>query len=80
MPSYAYDAARLAQDFPNLDIRDADGLSGADMVTLSFLLSGTDTSGTRRYLARQVVFAGEELQVPPQSAIPDPPRRRSVRR
>ncbi|HVT43225.1 MAG TPA: hypothetical protein VMT00_02435 [Thermoanaerobaculia bacterium] len=77
---YRYDADRLAQDFPNLDLRDHDGKTGVDTITISFLLSGTDASGTRRHHARQIVIQGEELQMPEQKEAIVKPRRRSVRR
>jgi hypothetical protein len=77
---YRYDAHRLAQDFPNLDLRDHDGKSGADTITISFLLSGTDATGRRRHHARQIVIQGEELQMPEQKEAIVTPRRRGVRR
>ena len=63
---YTYDATKLAADFPNLDLHDADGAAGADVVTISLLLSGSDASGARRHAARQIVLVGEELHVTPQ--------------
>ena len=66
--TYTLDAARLAADFPNLDLRDHDGAGGVDAITVSMLLGGTDASGRRQYFARQIVIQGEELQVPPQAA------------
>jgi len=78
--TYRYDANRLAQDFPNLDLRDHDGKTGADTITISFLLSGTDIDGARRHHARQIVIQGEELQMPEQKEAIIKPRRRSVRR
>jgi hypothetical protein len=77
---YRYDANRLAQDFPNLDLRDHDGKTGVDTITISFLLSGTDAGGARRHRARRVVIQGEELQMPEQKETIIVPRRRSVRR
>lgn len=78
--SYWYDAPRLSHDFPNLDLRDADGFAGVDTITISFLLSGTDTSGARKHFARQVVIQGEEIQMPEQKPVPAEPRRRAVGR
>lgn len=77
--TYTYDAQRLAQDFPNLDLNDADGVAGADIITISFLVSGTDAAGKRKHFARQVVIQGEELQMPEQKATPATPRRRAAR-
>jgi hypothetical protein len=74
--TYSYDAQKLAVDFPNLDLRDHDGHHCVDIITISFLLSGTDTKGVRRHLARQVVIAGEEMQMPAQTPHP---KRRSAR-
>lgn len=74
--TYSYDAARLAADFPNLDQRDGDGVTGVDAITISMLLSGTDAAGTPQHLARQTVIQGEELQMPAQEARP---KRRAVR-
>ena len=59
--SYTYDAPRLNQDFPNLDLFDADGRSGVDTVTMSFLLSGPNGEGEKVYQARQALLQGEEL-------------------
>lgn len=73
---YVYDAPRLAADFPNLDLHGGYGTSGADTITISLLLSGTDAGGTRKHLARQIVIQGEELLMPDQ---PPTPKRRSVR-
>lgn len=61
---YTYDAQKLAKEFPNLDLHDADGFAGVDTITISFLLSGTDSTGTRKHFARQIVIQGEELQMP----------------
>jgi hypothetical protein len=71
-----YDAAKLAKDFPNLDLHDADGLAGVDTITISMLLSGANATGKRRHFARQVVIQGEEVQMPEQTPRP---RRRAVR-
>ncbi|MEK6374266.1 MAG: hypothetical protein AABO58_16385 [Acidobacteriota bacterium] len=71
-PAYIYDGQRLAADFPNLE-------PGVDAITISLLLSGTDTAGKRQHLARQVVLQGDELQMPEQKALPATSRRRSVR-
>jgi len=76
---YTYDAPRLANDFPNLDLFDPDGFAGADTITISLLLSGSDATGNRKYYARQIVLQGEELQVTDQSATPAKPRRRAAR-
>jgi hypothetical protein len=73
---YTYDAQKLAADFPNLDLHDDDGYAGADIVTISLMLAGTDASGSRRHFARQIVLAGEELHVTPQEPQA---KRRSVR-
>lgn len=64
--TYAYDAQKLAKDFPNIDLYDADGFAGVDTITMSFLVSGTDATGTRKHFARQIVLQGEEVQAPPQ--------------
>lgn len=77
--TYAYDARRLARDFPNLDLTDGDGFTGADAITISLLLSGTDAAGKRQHFARQVVIQGEELQMPEQKAAPPTSRRRAAR-
>ncbi|HEY3128584.1 MAG TPA: carboxypeptidase-like regulatory domain-containing protein [Acidobacteriota bacterium] len=71
--TYTYDAPKLARDFPNLDLFDADGFAGVDTITMSFLVSGTDASGARKHFARQIFLQGEELQMPDQKA---PPSRR----
>ena len=75
--TYAYDARRLAIEFPNLDLDDADGLTGVDTITVSLLLGGTDAAGARRHFARQITLQGEELQMPDHGATP---RRRAVGR
>ncbi|MEK6374265.1 MAG: hypothetical protein AABO58_16380 [Acidobacteriota bacterium] len=77
--TYTYEARRLVADFPNLDLTDGDGFAGADTITISFLLSGTDAAGNRKHFARQVVLQGEELQMPEQKAAPSTPRRRAVK-
>jgi len=59
--TYNYDAVRLHQDFPNLDLSDADGRTGVDTVTMSFLVSGTDAEGKQVYQARQVRLQDEVL-------------------
>lgn len=74
---YTYDAQKLARDFPNLDLHDADGFAGADTITISFFLSGTDPAGARRHFGRQIVLQGEELQMPEQKPRP---RTRPARR
>jgi hypothetical protein len=73
--SYTYDAQKLAKDFPNLDLHDADGFAGADTITISFLLSGMLDGKTKHY-ARQIVIQGEELQMPEQGPRP---KRRAAR-
>ena len=73
---YTYDAPRLALDFPNLDLRDGDGKSGVDVITISLLASGTDATGAHRHFARQIVLDGEELHMPAQQAQP---KRRAAR-
>jgi hypothetical protein len=66
--TYTYDAPKLAKDFPNLDLFDADGFAGVDTITMSFFVSGTDATGARKHFARQIVLQGEELQMPDQKA------------
>jgi hypothetical protein len=78
--TYSYDAQRLASDFPNLDLHDHDDAGGADLVTISLLLSGTDAAGVRRHFGRQVVLNGDELLMPEQPAAPAAKRRRATRR
>jgi hypothetical protein len=75
--SYRYDARTLARDFPNIDLTDADGMTGVDTIAISFLVSGSDSAGARQHYARQIVIAGEELQMPPQKALTR--KRRAVR-
>lgn len=76
--TYIYDAPRLAEDYPNLDLHDPGGVAdGADTITISFLVSGTDSSGARRHHGRQIVIQGEELQMPDQEPRP---KRRAARR
>jgi hypothetical protein len=75
---YSYHSPTLAQDFPNLDRTDEDFYTGTDMITISLLLSGTDASGARKYLARQVIIDGEHLMMPAQ--LPAPAKRRTARR
>jgi hypothetical protein len=73
--SHSYDAALLAQDFPNLDLFDAGGRAGADAVTMSFLAAGKDGTGADAFRARQLLLQGEELFAPPQQpqwpCVPD---------
>jgi hypothetical protein len=52
-----------------------DGYAGADTITISLLLSGTE-NGEPKHYARQIVIQGEELQMPEQEARP---KRRAVR-
>ena len=59
--TYNYDAVLLNNDFPNLDLSDADGRTGVDTVTISFLVSGKDAEGKQAYQARQVLLQGEVL-------------------
>jgi hypothetical protein len=75
--SYGYDAKRLATTFPNLDLHDDDGFAGMDPITITLFMSGTDTSGAKKFFARQIVLQGEEVEMPDQN--PSPPRRRAVR-
>jgi hypothetical protein len=49
--SYTFDAQKLAVDFPNLDT-DVGRL--ADVITITLVVSGTDSTGARRHSARQV--------------------------
>ena len=72
---YTYDSQKLALTFPNLDLTDGDNRAGVDTITISLLASGTDASGKRQHLARQVVIQGEEIQMPAQ--MPRPKRRSS---
>ena len=74
---YTYDARTLAASFPNLDLTDPEDGAGADTITISLLLSGTDAEGARKHFARQLVIQGEEVQTPPQDANV---RRRAVRK
>jgi hypothetical protein len=69
--TYRYDAQKLAADFPNLDADD-----DVETITFSFLLTGRDSSGTRRSFARQIVLQGDELLFPDAG----PARRRTIRR
>lgn len=59
--TYSYNAPLLAVDFPNLDLTDEDGRKGVDTVTMSFMLSGSNSAGKKVFLARQVLLQGEEL-------------------
>jgi hypothetical protein len=77
--TYTYDAPRLALDFPNLDLNDHEGFGGADVITTSLLVSGTDAAGKRRHAARTIVIAGEELMSPAQPPAASPARRRAAR-
>jgi hypothetical protein len=72
--SVVYDARNLSRQFPNLDVEP----DGGDVVTISFLLSGTDSGGIRRYFARRIVLHGEEVLVTEQKETPFVPRRRAV--
>jgi hypothetical protein len=78
--SYTYHSSVLARDFPNLDLRDSEGYGGADTITISLLLSGTDAEGTRRHFARQILIEGDEVRIPAQTEETIKPRRRAVRR
>jgi hypothetical protein len=75
-----YNASNLANDYPNLDLYDPDGVAGADTITISLFVTGTDNAGQTRHFARQVVLQGEEVQVPAEVATVVPPRRRAVGR
>ena len=66
---YSYDAPRLHEDFPNLDLHDNNNRTGADTIVMRFLLSG-NRGGERVYQARQVVLQGEELLALPHSLAP----------
>ncbi len=77
--SYSYNAPALAIDFPNLDLHDGDGGTGADTIVITLMLSGTDASGARRHYARQIVIQGEQLLMPEQAAAPSVARRRAAR-
>ena len=68
--NFTYDATRLAQDFPNLDLLDHDYRAGADTVTLSLLVSGTNGDGNTEYRARQILLQGEELLALPHTLPP----------
>jgi hypothetical protein len=67
---YSFHAPTLARDFPNLDRADEDLHTAVDMFTLSFLLTGTDSTGARTCLARQIVIDGEHVLMPDQPAAP----------
>jgi hypothetical protein len=73
---YSYNASELQKIFPNIDLADSNGYLASDTIVMSFLLSGTDAGGSRRYFARQIVLQGEEVQMPDQKV---PRRRRSAR-
>ena len=77
---YAYQSSSLARDFPNLDLGDSEGYAGADTITISLLLSGTDAVGTRRHFARQILIEGDEVRIPAQTEVTIKPRRRAVGR
>ena len=63
--TYNYNASTLAEDFPNLDLYSDDvgngTMAGADTVTMSFLLTGTTSTGAQAYQARQVLLQGSRL-------------------
>ncbi len=63
--NYAYNAATLNKDFPNLDLKSGRGISsnGSDTVTFSFLLSGKDPNDQTVYEGRQVLLQGEDLHL-----------------
>ena len=63
--TYTYDAPALHEDFPNLDLVDADSRYGVDTITMSFMLSGM-LDGQPVFRARQVLLQGEELMLPAQ--------------
>jgi len=77
--TYRYDAQKLAVDSPNLDLHDEEGFAGADTITMSFFVSGTDAGGKQRHFARQVVLQGEELLMPAQKEPANSQRRRVAR-
>ena len=58
-----YDPGRLNGDFPNIDLlarhRHESGLS--DEVFISVCVSGTDTSGERRHIAKLLTMVGEDI-------------------
>jgi hypothetical protein len=78
--TYAYDASRLAGDFPNLDLHDVDGYAGADTITVSLMLSAIDGSGNAQHHARQITLQGEDLYVTAQQPRTTPARRRATHR
>ena len=58
--SYTFDVQKLYADFPNLD-RDSNGTL-ADLITITLVVSGTDSAGVPRHAARQVsILRGEVL-------------------
>ncbi len=68
--SYTYDAPNLADDFPNLDLFDADGRAGVDTITMSLLTEGNDGTGAPQQRAKQLLLQGEELFNFPQEPAP----------
>lgn len=64
---YHYDAPSLAVDFPNLDLRDREGMTASDMITISLFLSGKDANGKTVHRARQLLLQGERPMSPQQT-------------
>ncbi len=64
--TYTYNAPRLNLDFPNIDLEDIDSRTGVDTITMSFLVTGTNSGGNTVYRARQVLLQGEQLILPAQ--------------
>lgn len=56
---YSFDLQKLIADFPNLD-RDSNGML-SDAITISLVVSGTDSSGALRHSARQISVVGGEV-------------------
>jgi len=71
--SYAFDVAKLLPDFPNLD-QDSNATL-ADVITITLVVSGTDSSGVQRHRARQVSVVRGELVL----SGGQPAKRRAVR-
>jgi hypothetical protein len=75
--AYTYDADRLARDFPNLDLAEhLEETGGADIISISLMLSGTDATGKRKHYARLITLNGEELQAPEQPPATAAPKRK----
>lgn len=71
--SYAYDAPRLAEDNPNLDLFDGEGRAGADAILISLFATGKEAGGADLFRARQILLQGEELFAPAQEPLPAGP-------